>query len=125
MRTVISCAVLVVAIPAMAWMFLKNGVSIPYTIAISLVILMGAGARLTTDILMVVPKIKGQVKRLQNLDLIGALLRVGLIGVLYLTTMNAFTAVLTASLASYIQNLWLMKRGEKRDRLGRASEPRR
>lgn len=110
MRTWISCAVLAVSIPVMAWMFLKNGVSIPYTIAICVALLMGAGARLTTDILMIVPKIKGQVKRLQNLDLIGALLRVGLIGVLYLTTMNAFTAVLTASIASYIQNLWLVKR---------------
>lgn len=95
--------------PILIWMLLKNGASITNVIALTSCVVIGAIFQITIGIFINVPRLSLQIDRVQNLDLIFAVSRTILLGVNYLTFINAAVATGSASLAYGLQRLILGK----------------
>jgi O-antigen/teichoic acid export membrane protein len=86
----------------LAWLFVRNGASIGEVLVLSVTAFLAAHFQLSTGILSVVLRLRGMIRELQNLDLIGAALRTALVICLFLvldaelaTTVAAVGAVAT------------------------------
>ena len=97
----------IVVTPILIWMLIKNGASISYGILILIVVLVGLNFQLTTDILGVVPRLHSQIRRVQNLDLFSAVIRLVLLGVAYLTFLDAAVAIGIVSIGLGVQRFIL------------------
>ncbi|MDF5735827.1 MULTISPECIES: lipopolysaccharide biosynthesis protein [unclassified Nostoc] len=92
-----------VVAPILIWMLIHNGASLTYAFLIFIVILVGLNFQLTADVLIVVPRLRSQISRIQKLDLISAFFRLIFLGLGYLTLLNAGVAIASSSLASGLQ----------------------
>jgi len=97
----------IVVTPILIWMLIKNGASISYGILILIVVLVGLNFQLTTDILGVVPRLHSQIRRVQNLELFSAVIRLVLLGVAYLTFLDAAVAIGIVSIGLGVQRFIL------------------
>ena len=97
----------IVVTPILIWMLIKNGASISYGILILIVVLVGLNFQLTADILGVVPRLHSQIRRVQNLDLFSAVIRLVLLGVAYLTFLDAAVAIGIVSIGLGVQRFIL------------------
>lgn len=111
LRFFFAVVVFVVVVPIMLWMLISNGTSTMYAVLISIFVLLGINAQLTTGVLDVVPQLHSQLRRLQNIELIFNISRFIFIVVAFLTYLNAAIAVLTASIAlmlkRYVLKSWI------------------
>jgi O-antigen/teichoic acid export membrane protein len=97
----------IVVTPILIWMLIKNGASISYGILILIVVLVGLNFQLTADILGVVPRLHSQIRRVQNLELFSAVIRLVLLGVAYLTFLDAAVAIGIVSIGLGVQRFIL------------------
>jgi len=97
----------IVVTPILIWMLIKNGASISYGILILIVVLVGLNFQLTTDILGVVPRLHSQIRRVQNLELFSAVIRLVLLGFAYLTFLDAAVAIGIVSIGLGVQRFIL------------------
>jgi O-antigen/teichoic acid export membrane protein len=106
-RFVLAVISFAIFIPILCWMLIKNGASITNTIAIVICVAIGCSFKITTEILIHVPRLKSQIDRVQNLDLIFAITRMVMLGISSLTIINAAIATGAASVAYGLQRLML------------------
>jgi O-antigen/teichoic acid export membrane protein len=98
-----------VCLPIAAWMLSRNGATIPlqiglsFAIAVSLIPLLGITAWGTSA------KLHGEYRRIQKLDLGGAALRLGLIGLLAVSRLNSLLAMLVGVVGNWVQALFLRR----------------
>jgi O-antigen/teichoic acid export membrane protein len=98
-----------VCLPISAWMLWRNGASLLtlsglcLTIALGLFPLLGITAWATSA------QLHGEYRRLQKLDLWNAIVRVGLIGALALSSISAFLVAFVGALGNWIQALVLKR----------------
>lgn len=95
--------------PLLLWLLFNNGTSIFYAILITITVLIGLSFQLSTVILGVVPRLHSQLNYVQSLDFISAIFRLSLLVVAYFTFLNAGIAILTASIALGLQQLFLSR----------------
>jgi len=94
LRRYLAAAAVAVVAPILLWMLISKGASFRYAGMIGVLVLAGFNYQLTTGVLLAVPRLLGQVSRIQRLDLFSALGRVLLLVVAYFVFLNAATAVL-------------------------------
>ncbi len=109
---------ILIVTPILLWILIRNGASIGYAILITIAVLVGLNFQLTTGVLSVVPRLHSQLGQVQNIDLVFAVSRLALLGVAYLTILNAAVATAAASLALGIQRfileLWVTESIDKK-----------
>jgi O-antigen/teichoic acid export membrane protein len=108
-RRLLAAGSFLVVLPIIEWMLIRNGASPVYALGLGLIVMMGAGFRLTGDVLAVVPKIHGHLGRLQRIELLSGLLRFCGTVVACLIYVNAALGVLAASLPLGVQILLLRR----------------
>ncbi|WP_373526228.1 polysaccharide biosynthesis protein [Nostoc sp.] len=109
LRRYLAVIAITVVTPILLWMLTSNGSSITYAVFILVLVLVGLNFQLTTVVLGIVPRLRSQINRIQQLDLIAAISRLVLLGVTYFTLLNAALAILTASIAFGLQNFFLTR----------------
>ena len=96
-----------VVTPILIWMLIKNGASILEAILITIVVLVGLNFQLANTVLSVVPRLHSQIERVQYLELISTISRLVLLGVAYLTFLNAAAVMVAYSMVLGLQRLLL------------------
>ena len=99
----------VVIVPILGWMLISNGASIRYTVLIVLFVLIGLNFQLTNTVLIVIPRLHSQIKRIQNLDIFISLSRLILISLAYITFLNTAATIAISSIVFGLQHLFLNK----------------
>lgn len=98
-----------IVVPMLGWMLISHGCGVASAACLVSLVLLGASLRLTNDVFAVVPRLHGQIGRLQKSDLLGGLLRLTLIVVSCVTFVDAVMGVLSASLAMRLQGHFLKR----------------
>lgn len=106
-RKTLALVGLCVVVPIVGWVFVSNGMSPLYAVVLCVVVLLGAGFRMTGDVLIIVPKLHGRIDRLQQVDLKGAAIRLVGTVIACASYVNAIVGVLVASLSLGYQNRML------------------
>ena len=107
-RYLASVAVIAVT-PILIWLLLRSGASPIYSVAITLALLVGLNYQLLSGVLMIVPRLHSQIKRVQQLDSLAAATRLVLLVAAYFIFLNAAVAV-CATIASVIIQYALLRR---------------
>lgn len=114
---------ILIVTPISLWMLIRNGASIGYAILITIIVLVSLNFQLTTGVLSVVPRLHSQLDKVQNIDLVLAVSRLALLGIAYLTILNAAVATAAASVALGIQRfileLWVTDSIDKKASLNK------
>lgn len=100
------CAAAIVPIVAVVvWTLVKTGADHVTILAVALLVGVAGVVQIAVRILVIVPRLKGEIRRLQYVDLAGAFLRLGLTAgaaMAFLTASSAMAAALVALLAQYL-----------------------
>jgi len=97
----------IVVTPILFVMLVKNGASLPYTLLLISLVLVGLTIQLRLGVLGVVPRLLSDVRRIQTIDLVGALLRLFLIVALMRLFLNSIVAVAVGAASLLAQFLML------------------
>ncbi|MDQ6625245.1 MAG: polysaccharide biosynthesis protein [Verrucomicrobiota bacterium] len=109
LRRKLGFVAIVVVTPVLYSMLVKNGASIPYTLALVALILGGLLVQLSLGVLGVVPRLRSDVGKIQIIDFTGAVARlIALVAVVFLF-LNAGVAVALGS-AMLLLQYWLLRR---------------
>ena len=98
-----------VVLPTLLWLLIFNGASVGYACALTALTIVGLHYQVTNGVLVVIPRLHLQIKRVQNLDLVFALGRLGLLFLAYCFFLNSFSAVLAAIISFAVQS-YVLKR---------------
>lgn len=96
-----------VVTPISIWMLFKNGASLLYAFLITATVLASFNFQLTISVFDVVPRLYSQINRIQKLDLVLNISKIILLGVGYLTVLNAAVAVAAGTVGLGIERLVL------------------
>jgi O-antigen/teichoic acid export membrane protein len=97
----------IVVTPILFIMLVKNGASLPYTFILIALVLTGLSIQLSLGVLSVVPRLLSDVRRIQTIDLVGALLRLFLVVALMALFLNSVAAVAVGAASLLVQYLML------------------
>lgn len=107
-RYLAAIAVIAVA-PILVWLLIRNGSPWLYAGVITLTILVGLNYQLLSGVLMIVPRLHSQIKRLQILDAMAAAVRLVLLIAAYFIFLNAAVAI-WATIVSVLVQYGLLNR---------------
>ncbi|MEH2250274.1 polysaccharide biosynthesis protein [Nostoc sp.] len=93
--------------PILLWMLIRNGASLTYAVLITFVVLLGLSFQLTTDVLLVIPRLHSQINKIQNLDLLSSVTRFVLLGISYITYLNGVVVIGISSIVIVMQRIML------------------
>lgn len=109
LRRKLGLVAIAVVTPVLYSMLVKNGASIPYTLALVALILGGLLIQLSLGVLGVVPRLRSDVGKIQMIDFTGAVARlIALIAIVFVF-LNAGVAVALGS-AMLLLQYWLLRR---------------
>jgi O-antigen/teichoic acid export membrane protein len=97
----------IVVTPILCIMLVKNGASLPYTFLLMALVLAGLSIQLSLGVLSVVPRLLSDVRRIQTIDLVGALLRLFLVVALMGLFLTSVVAVAVGAASLLVQYLML------------------
>lgn len=109
LRRKLALVALVIVTPILYVMLVRNGASIPYTLALIAVSLLGLVAQLRLGVLNVVPRLRSDISKIQTIDFFGALARLLVLVCLAFLFLNAGVAVAVGSAAFFLQ-YWMLRR---------------
>ena len=101
-------AVIAVA-PVLYFMLARNGASLTYTLLLIVIVLIGLAIQLDVGVLGVIPRLRADIKVIQRIDLMGAGLRLTILGILTFVFLNAGVAVGVATIVILFQFLLLRR----------------
>ena len=99
----------VIVTPVLYFMLVKNGASVAYAAALIGLVLVGLYSQLTVGVLSVVPRLRSDVRRIQFIDLTGAIARLCFLGGLLFIFLNAGVAVAVGAVTVLLQ-YWMLQR---------------
>lgn len=112
-----------VTVPILLGLLIQNGASIYYALMLTGIVLLGLNYQIANGVLMIVPKLHSLVNKIQNLELISAIIRFGFLGLACLTFVNAALTSLITSIIGGIQYiLWKRIASSKLDRTASINE---
>lgn len=100
-------AILVVT-PILYWLLARNGASSSYAVILIGVIFFGLAIQFSLGILVVIPRLRSDIAKIQNIDLIGAITRLILLTICLFLFLNAGIAILVSSIVFLLQ-YWLFR----------------
>jgi O-antigen/teichoic acid export membrane protein len=107
-RYLASIAVLAVT-PILVWLLIRSGAPRLYAAGITITLLVGLNYQLLSGVLMIVPRLHSQIKRVQALDSLAAATRLVLLVAAYFIFLNAEVAV-CATIVSVIVQYVVLRR---------------
>jgi O-antigen/teichoic acid export membrane protein len=103
-------AIAVIAVtPILVWLLIRSGAPRLYAVVITVTVLVGLNYQLLSGVLMIVPRLHSQIKRLQTLDALAAAVRLVLLVAAYFIFLNAAVAI-WATVVSVIVQYGLLNR---------------
>jgi O-antigen/teichoic acid export membrane protein len=107
-RTLGALAILGVT-PLLYFMLIRNGASLSYTVVLIVAILLGLLLQLSLGVLSVIPRLRSDIRRIQIIDLTGALARFLVLGALAFFYLNAGAAIAVGSATLLLQYVMLRR----------------
>jgi O-antigen/teichoic acid export membrane protein len=107
-RYLASIAVIAVT-PILVWLLIRSGAPRLYAAGITLTLLIGLNYQLLSGVLMIVPRLHSQIKRVQTLDSLAAAVRLALLVTAYFIFLNAEVAVLATIISVIVQYVVLRR----------------
>jgi hypothetical protein len=95
--------------PILFFMLRKNGAPLPYTLVLISLVLAGLMVQLALGVLGVIPRLLSDVRRIQTIDLTGAVARLVVLLVLMFVFLNSAVAVAVGSATLFLQ-YWMLRR---------------
>ena len=99
--------------PILCLMLIKNGAPIPYTLVLIVLVLAGLSVQLALGVLGVVPRLLSDIRRIQTIDLSGAVVRLLVLVALMFLFLNSAVAVAVGSATLFLQ-YWMLRRYARR-----------
>ena len=97
-------AIAVIAVtPILVWLLIRNGSPWLYAGVITLTVLVGLNYQLLSGVLMIVPRLYSQIKRVQTLDALAAAVRLVVLVVAYFLFLNAAVAIWVTIVSVIVQ----------------------
>jgi len=112
-RYLASIAVIAVT-PILVWLLIRSGAPRLYAAGITITLLVGLNYQLLSGVLMIVPRLHSQIKRVQALDSLAAATRLVLLVAAYFIFLNAEVAV-AATIVSVIVQYVVLRRWVRDD----------
>jgi O-antigen/teichoic acid export membrane protein len=106
-RRALGAAAILIVTPIMCSMLLKNGASIPYTVLLTIIVIVGLLFQFSVGVLSVVPRLRSDVSKIQVIDFTAAVVRLALFVALAFWFLNAGVAVAVASAVFLLQYVML------------------
>jgi O-antigen/teichoic acid export membrane protein len=101
-------AVLVV-VPILYYLLVKNGASATYTGLLILAVVVGLAVQLSMGVLSVVPRLRSDIRKIQTIDLTGAIARFLALVLLMYLSLNSAVALVVGS-ATLLLQYWMLHR---------------
>ncbi len=99
---------IIVVVPILVYLLLKNGAATGYTAILAVAVLVGLAAQLSIGVLSVVPRLRSDIGRIQGIDLTGAIVRfLVLVSLMYLF-LNGAVALAVGSAVLLLQ-YWMLR----------------
>ena len=99
----------IVVVPILYYLLVKNGASTNYTALLIVAVLVGLGVQLSNGVLSVVPRLQSAVGKIQTIDLTGAIARLLTIVALMYLFLNGAVAIAIGS-ATLLLQYWMLRR---------------
>ena len=114
LRGRLALASIAICAPVALWMLLRNGASILGAVLLCAIMVATVVPQLGASIWQISPQLHSQFRRIQSLDLGGAALRTGLIGVLTITHINAVLASTVTLIGNCLRAFFLRRWSEEK-----------
>lgn len=109
LRRKLGLAAIILVAPILYYLLVKNGASTNYTALLIIAILVGLAVQLSIGVLSVVPRLRSDIRRIQSIDLTGAVARfLALVALMYLF-LNGAVALAIGS-ATLLLQYWMLHR---------------
>ena len=99
----------IVVVPILYYLFVKNGTSTNYTALLIVAVLAGLAVQLSIGVLSVVPRLRSDIGRIQTIDLTGAIARFLALAALMYLFLNGAVALAVGS-ATLVLQYWMLRR---------------
>ena len=99
----------IVVVPILYYLFVKNGASTNYTALLIVAVLAGLAVQLSIGVLSVVPRLRSDIGRIQTIDLTGAIARFLALATLMYLFLNGAVALAVGS-ATLVLQYWMLRR---------------
>ncbi|PYJ88051.1 MAG: polysaccharide biosynthesis protein [Verrucomicrobia bacterium] len=99
----------IVVVPILYYLFVKNGASTNYTALLIVAVLAGLAVQLSIGVLSVVPRLRSDIGRIQTIDLTGAIARFLALAALMYLFLNGAVALAVGS-ATLVLQYWMLRR---------------
>src|SRR5262245_11477811 len=109
MRRYLAAVAAVAVTPIMIWLLLSNGASKLYAVVITLIVLLGVNYQLLTGVLMIVPRLRSQITRVQKLDSLVAGSRLLLVSAAFFLFLDAAVAIAASIIGVALQYILLSR----------------
>ena len=109
LRRRLGLVAIAIVTPVLYFMLVKNGASVTYAVSLIIIILAGLWIQLSIGVLSVVPRLHSDIRRIQAIDLTGAIARLLVLVALVFIFLNASVAMVVGSAALVLQ-WWLLRR---------------
>ncbi len=109
LRRYLAAFAVICVTPFLVWLLIRSGSPRLYAGVITLTVLVGLNYQLLSGVLMIVPRLHSQIKRVQTLDALAAAVRLALLVAAYFIFLNAAVAI-WATIVSVIVQYGLLNR---------------
>src|SRR5256714_1107206 len=109
LRRKLGLAAVIVIVPVLYYLLVKNGASTNYTALLIIAVLAGLSVQLSIGVLSVVPRLRSDIGRIQSIDLAGAVARFLTLVVLMYLFLNGAVALAVGS-ATLLLQYWMLHR---------------
>jgi septum formation topological specificity factor MinE len=108
-----------VVIPSLVWLLVRNGANAPMTAILVAAVLLGCGFELMTRIYAVALRLKSEIRQIQNQALVGAFVKLAIVGIGVLLWFNVEIAIF-AVVTGYAVQYWMLRLWNTNNLDGRA-----
>ena len=109
LRHQMALGIIVIVLPALTWLLVRNGASPLTTATIVLAVLAGCGLELVTRVYAIVLRLKSEFRQIQKQALVGAIVKLAALALALSLYFNAATAMLSVA-AAYAVQFWMLRR---------------
>ena len=109
LRRRLGTAAIALITPVLYFMLIKNGASVPYTLLLIAMVIAGLLVQLSVGVLSVVPRLHSNTVKIQTIDFVGAVVRLGALAALMFVFLNAGAAIIVGSAVLLLQ-YWMLRR---------------
>jgi O-antigen/teichoic acid export membrane protein len=109
LRRKLAAVAVVIVTPLLYFMLVKNGASVSYALILIGLVLSAVFVQLSVGVLSVVPRLHSKIKRIQTIDLTGAVVRLVVLAAVLLLFLNAGVAIAIGSAVLLLQ-YWMLRR---------------